>query len=507
MGWYDIGIHSPDAVAWTHNLTGLANDGIELTNHYTHWHCSPTRRSFLSGRLPLHHGEQLSGIATDDIDLRMTLIPEKLKSAGYATAWYGKGHTGYKSTQHLPVNKGFDHYFGYLPGSQSYTDNGRWQAEHPVHNDDQFENKPSGVHATEYSSNLYGELAVRYVENHNVSTPMFLYLAFQAVHTPYDPVPGNPCNNTYAGMLWDADVYVGQIVSALKEKEMWDNTVIVYTSDNGGVDLGNNYPLRGEKHSNWEGGMRTTTFVSGGLVPENLRGTKNDVNFHIVDWYATFCVLAGVSPADDPPVAPLPTDPTQPFKNIYGNDSYPAVDGVDVWDILMNRASYNISSAHPMLVLSKEVLIAGEYKLLVAQPYFSTQNNGWKQPNGTWTPSDDSEWPCNAQDLPPNQGFFPGSGKPPCLFNLRDDMGEHNNIAPQNPSIVNDLWAFLNSSVLTVRDCSGWTGPIPGPDNQCSPPSMIGPCNDACATKYYNTKYPGGGNGNPGPECSVPTCN
>jgi arylsulfatase A-like enzyme len=69
--------------------------GVILTNHLVHFHCSPTRRSFVSGRLPLHHGEDLSGVATDDLDLRWTLISGKLQSAGYKTHWIGKGHTGY----------------------------------------------------------------------------------------------------------------------------------------------------------------------------------------------------------------------------------------------------------------------------------------------------------------------------------------------------------------------------------------------------------------------------
>ena len=77
------------AGSFTKNLTGLINEGILLTNHYTHWHCSPTRRSFLTGRLPIHHGEQLSADDSDDIDLRMTWVSQKLKEGGYHTHWFG----------------------------------------------------------------------------------------------------------------------------------------------------------------------------------------------------------------------------------------------------------------------------------------------------------------------------------------------------------------------------------------------------------------------------------
>ena len=90
LGWYDSGIHNPQMVKWTHNITNLAQEGIVLTNHYVHWHCSPTRRSFLTGRLPIHHGEQLSGDTTDDIDLRYTWVSGKLAKASYSCHWFGK---------------------------------------------------------------------------------------------------------------------------------------------------------------------------------------------------------------------------------------------------------------------------------------------------------------------------------------------------------------------------------------------------------------------------------
>ena len=83
-----------------------------------HYHCSPTRRSFISGRLPIHHGEELSAVAGDDVDLRWTLIGSKLAQAGYRSHWVGKSHTGYKSMAHLPVNRGFDSHLGFLGGSQ-----------------------------------------------------------------------------------------------------------------------------------------------------------------------------------------------------------------------------------------------------------------------------------------------------------------------------------------------------------------------------------------------------
>ena len=427
-GHYDYGFSgNTNNSAVTATISALARGGIILAHHYTHWHCSPTRRSFLTGRLPVHHHEQLSGVATDDVDLRYATVGAKLKQAGYATHWYGKGHTGYRSMAHLPTRRGFDRFMGFLSGSQSYTADDRWEGEHPVRDDAQFVHPPpdcrqpadewrraaereearrsgdgpatadtdttaaggtagatagaactmiasfanttlsgaiistapaAGINACQaaccavascshlafddgaaaaapgscalfsgcvvqhvqagstaqvhfhpptpapsppsstscaasYSTNLYGKLAVEAIAQHDASsaaTPLFLYLAFQAVHAPYDKVPGwnatAACGKmcTYQGMLNDADLYVGKIVAALKANgNMWANTLFVYSSDNGGTGAGVNYPLRGEKHTNWEGGMRTAAFVAGGLVPAALRGSTSTVNLHIVE--------------------------------------------------------------------------------------------------------------------------------------------------------------------------------------------------------------------------------
>ena len=117
-----------------------------------------------------------------------------------------------------------------------------------------------------------------------------VYLPFQAVHTPYDLPPyckhgaTGKCKNVLWTMLQDADRYVGQLVATLKDKGMWDNTLLVYSADNGGVSNGINYPLRGEKHTNWQGGMAAASFVSGGVIPEKLRGTTNSHTFHVADW-------------------------------------------------------------------------------------------------------------------------------------------------------------------------------------------------------------------------------
>jgi arylsulfatase A-like enzyme len=355
LGHNDVGFNGNEGERGlaTSNISALARDGIILSHHYVHWHCSPTRRSFLSGRLPVHHHEQLSGIDTDDIDLRYTWISKKLESAGYKNYWFGKGHTGYKSMAHLPTRNGFHHFMGFLSGSQSYFSTDRWEDEHPVHQDSQFVNPPAGCgensssewaaahfpswssrtvdsgtdtcpknqtgskrldnvafkasgnmtqveandaddccfachsaacshwtwqnstgktvcsmwygsaqrvstpgaisavafHPTKptpapgpptpppgpktcaasYSTTLYGELCLQALAAHDPKTPFFLYFAIQAVHTPYDKPPGY-IGDAYTGMLEDTDRYINLIVKLMKQRKMYENSVIVYSA-------------------------------------------------------------------------------------------------------------------------------------------------------------------------------------------------------------------------------------------------------------------------------------
>jgi hypothetical protein len=160
LGFWDSGVHNPAAVAFTHNITGLARQGIVLSYHYTHWHCSPTRRSFLTGRLPIHHGEQLSDNSGDDIDLRMTWISEKLAGVGYDAHWFGKYHTGVRSFRHLAFQHNFSSTsMGSLQTGGQYSGpnhDTRWQGDHPVWRDSQFVNPPTefGCNATATSVGL-----------------------------------------------------------------------------------------------------------------------------------------------------------------------------------------------------------------------------------------------------------------------------------------------------------------------------------------------------------------
>jgi len=489
---------SADVRAVSPQLTMLAKQGITLDRHYVHWHCSPTRRSLLTGRVPLHHGEELSGIATDDIDLRWTTIGQKLEGVGYKSHWYGKGHTGYMSMNHLPHRIGFSSgHLGFLSGAMSYHGEARWKEELPFH-------------STEYSTQLYGEAAVSALKAHDPNDPLFMYLPWQAVHEPYTAPPGynasaQNCDHysdacVLYGMLHVADGYVGRLASLLHAKGMWETTLLIFSADNGGVTYGVNYPLRGEKHTNWEGGMRVSAFVSGGFVPERLRDTASDLVMHIADWYPTLCKLAGADPTDDPPVPPLPVDPANPNKDIYGHASWPPVDGVDVWPLLAAGSPPEATAAHPNgLWLSREVMLLGPHKIVVAQPDPSTMaskslHNGWKWPNGTWVDSDDTRFGCNK--------YKDRTNFRPCVFDVVSDPREESNLASSAPMLLRSMWALLNTTQLSAYHAR-------------SPARLLGPCHPECAEKHWRKlgaievsaeEIGTAVTGSVGPICDVPGC-
>lgn len=150
-------------------------------------------------------------------------------------------------------------------------------------------------------------------------------------------------------MVSVADNVTGHVVQLLKKNNMWNNTLILVSADNGGAAcMGSNYPLKGSKGTFFEGGIKALAFASGGLLPENMRGKSSDGFIHIADWYTTFFNLAGVDPTDS------------------GTGKFP-VDGMDVWPIITGS---NSTSPHDEIVLgynyeSKGAIFSGQYKLIV----------------------------------------------------------------------------------------------------------------------------------------------
>lgn len=184
--------------------------------------------------------------------------------------------------------------------------------------------------------------------------------------------------------------------------------------------------------------------------------------------------------------------------------------GVDLWPFLTNTSiSADNYSAHPDgLVLSKEVIILGQHKLIVAQNFGWPPVNDWRQPDGSWIYATNATTPpCGSPDLRPTNvsllGGIPGSA--PCLFDIRSDISEKNDLGglPSSHATVELLWRALNLTVLTSRDCSA-KGDSKGSEGigGCSPAELLGNCDAECAGAYWQTHY----GHNLGPICGVPGC-
>lgn len=281
--------------------------------------CTPARAALMTGRYPMRYGLQTLvifpshtyGLPTDE-----RTLPQALKEAGYRTAIVGKWHLGHADRKFWPQNRGFDHFYGNLVGEVDYFTKERggiidWQRD--------------GTFLKEegYFTTLIGDEAVRIIEDHDASDPLFLYFASLAPHAPYQApqdetqrygeVADEQCR-TYATMISMLDDEVGRIVAALEKKKMRDNTLIVFSSDNGGAtsslfatgarsaseraeEVGGQLPasngiLRGGKGTLHEGGVRVPTIFNwpGKLSPRSL-----DEPLHMVDVMPTLVALAGGS--------------------------------------------------------------------------------------------------------------------------------------------------------------------------------------------------------------------
>ena len=203
------------------------------------------------------------------------------------------------------------------------------------------------------------------------------------------------------------DDVIGQMVSALKAKGMWDDLLLFVVADNGGPVNGgaNNFPLKGGKYSDWQGGVRVNALVSGGFLPPKMRGQKNEGYIHITDWYATFCALAGVDPTDDR----------------AAKAKLPPVDSMNMWPLISGQ---NATSPRVDIPLSEKTLISGPYKILTG----TVPQAGWtgpQFPNGTHPKGG-----ISAKEECGDKG---------CLYNIIDDPEERINLATKESEILQTM--------------------------------------------------------------------
>ncbi len=389
QGYQDSGFMGSKEIR-TPNLDKLARSGVVLSSFYVQPVCSPTRSSLMTGRYVTRTGvyQVVRPGAPWGLPLAERTLAQALHDAGYETAICGKWHLGEFQPGYLPTHRGFDHQYGHWFGAIDYFTHMR-NGKLDWHRDDQ-PLKEEG-----YSTNLVAAEACRLIRQRQADKPLFLYVPFNAVHAPhqvpdrytepFDKLTG--VRRTYAGMVAAMDEGVGQIVAMLKEQGIFDNTLIVFSSDNGGPSLGkvtSNAPLRAGKGTIYEGGIRVCACIAWpGHIPS---GKTIDQPLHIVDMYPTLVKLAGGSLDHNLPL-----------------------DGCDIWPVLTAGAP----SPHDALFLpgmspNAAAIRMGDWKLL-ARPKAANAGGG----NGIE------------------------------LYNLAADISESNNVADARPDKVKELQSRL----------------------------------------------------------------
>ncbi|ETO28267.1 arylsulfatase J precursor [Reticulomyxa filosa] len=311
IGWNDVGFHESTPIETPH-LDGLAKTGLLLNNYYVQHVCTPSRSAFLTGKYPIRHGLQHHVILPGDpygLDLNEYLLTEFLKkdsSHRYHTHLIGKWHLGYFDIRYTPIYRYFDTFYGFYMDMQNYYNHQRHHQELGI----DFRNGtlPISSFPSLYSTFVYGnatnDLLLHYARlqrDPSISyKPFFIFLAYQAVHQPKQ-APTEYINKYWkkiedkdyrnmAAMMSALDDSVGEIVKTLKKSGLWENTLVIWSNDNGAghMEAGcSNYPLRGGKNTLWEGGVKSIGAINGGALHVRRRGQISNALFHITDWFPT----------------------------------------------------------------------------------------------------------------------------------------------------------------------------------------------------------------------------
>ena len=431
LGYGDIGSFNPECPFRTPNLDRMASQGARLTSFYVPVpYCAPSRGTLLTGRYPFRHGVVFNP-APDDGRSGFGLPPsevtlaEVLKAAGYATAAYGKWHLGHEEPW-LPRTQGFDEYFGILYSNDMFP-------VQLVRNEEVVEYPVVQASLTR----RYTDLALRFIET-NRDRPFFVYLAHAMPHKPLaasdDFYTPESRENLYADVIAELDHSVGRVLDRLDDLELSEETLVIFTSDNGPWYGGSTGGLRGMKGKTWEGGLRVPMIARlPGAIPS---GIVNPEPAGTIDILPTVCGLTG---------APLPKDRV-----------------LDGKDILPQLRDGKTPSPHEAIFGMQwgtlSTIRSGPWKLHVRSP--------GPRRYADWSPTELAQWvdrrgPDGVTILAPYEqpkpdqypgltgGDGPGDGM---LFNLETDPGEQHDVSDQHPQVVQELMARFEPLAAQVPE-------------------------------------------------------
>ena len=397
LGYGDLSSYGAKQISTPH-VDSLAKRGVRFTDSYSISPiCSPARAGLLTGRYPARMGirdvffpQSLTGLPENEVTLA-----EMLQQAGYRTHLLGKWHLGHRA-QYMPMNHGFDYFYGYLYSNDM----------HPFYT---FENNKTIVEETD-QSNITADLTkratqiIRNAASVAENQPYFLFLSHPMPHIPLaasESFKVSSRQGLYEQVIRELDWSVGEVMRELDHQGQLDNSIVIFASDNGPWLLmeeegGSTGGLRGGKGNTFEGGMRVPTIVS---WPNGFSGGRvHSRPTTLMDWFPTIAEITNQALPD------VPIDGRSLLKELIGTESS-TVDKPFVY-----FANGEI-----------EAIRSGDWKL-------------------KYPPSKPLPWLMRI--------FLEGENDVPsdlALYNLREDMYETNDLAPQYPEIVTRLQAEIEA--------------------------------------------------------------
>ena len=431
LGYADLGFQGVEDIP-TPNLDALAARGVRFSNGYVSgtW-CSPTRAGLLTGRYQQRFGVRGHEATPDQgLSLEETTLADRLGAAGYVTGAIGKWHLGTQPEFH-PLERGFDEFFGFLRGAHNFwpdvpfilfpdrTGRGPYieAIEQRAMGGRKILRGTEPVAEERYLTDAFGREAVSFVERH-ASEPFFLYLSFNAVHTPMQATvdrigrfmnTSDPVRRVYNAMTLAMDEAIGAVFEQLRRSGIEKDTLVFFISDNGGptvlrfaYNASDNSPLRGSKGATLEGGIRVPFVVS---WPHGLpSGVQYDEPAIQLDFLPTALAAAGV-----------PVDPEW------------RLDGVNLLPFLRGEAS---GRPHDLLFwrsIRQMAVRSGDWKLVTYQAKFDAGDIARDDPLDQVTPHR--------------------------LYNLARDVGETEDLSEREPERVAELlahWTDWNAQMRPV---------------------------------------------------------